>query len=119
MGQSEGHVSEVLRLEFAQKVAQMESGQSLQFDDFFIRNALKSHFGGDLLGHSLVSHKELLLDAFRDDVFLEEFLQIVGEFSIDHFDRGLEDVLGICEFLKGFELEEFLGLGEILREVFP
>ena len=80
----------------------MESGESLQFDDLFIRYALETHFGADLLSHSFVSDQKLLFDVFGDHIFFDKLFEVIRKLTVNHLNRSLEDILSVFKLFESF-----------------
>ena len=101
MGKSQGHVLEVI-VETFHEGAQLGTKSTVDFLNGGGSLALDAEGLSDLLGQLFVKNGQGVLDFFGNDIFVEEFFELLRETAFKHGGSGLESLLGVFEFGKGF-----------------
>jgi hypothetical protein len=101
VGESQSHVLEIVIQSFDQG-AELGAEPTVDFLDGGGGLALNAEVLSDLLGELLVENSQGVLDFFGNDIFVEEFFELLGETAFEHSGGGLKSLLGVFEFGKGF-----------------
>lgn len=101
MGESQSHVLEVV-IQSINQGGELVSEPAVDFLDSGGGLALNAEVLSHLFGQLLVENSQGVLDFFGNDIFVEEFFELLGETAFEHSGGGLESLLGVFEFGKGF-----------------